>query len=337
MSRNHTTIERERLLAMLTNSPQSPSAESSEPQRTPLPVAENASSEGCPTPLDWRQVVAAYRREGESVTVQTNNGPVDTYRFGDGPPLYLLNGFVGSHELFALLAWLLKDEHATIAIDWHAETPDKRLSPLEHLHNLSTQVIAVADELGHAEWAMHATSFGCLVAMQAMLDVPDRISRCSLQGAFARRHFSLTERALMLLGRHAQQSLADVSPALRVQQENHRQWFPPFDGTRWSFYEEQMGRTPLRELASRATLSGRVDLTGRLSEIQTPLLVIACEGDGRRSVDAQLDIAERTPHSRVESLDNCGSLPHVTHPHRLAKLLRQFRDESDCQHQLPSD
>lgn len=322
---------------MLTDSQLSSSPSVFSEHGSPTPgSAGSGQSEGCPTPLDWRQVVTAYRQKSKPVTVETDSGSIDAVCFGTGPPLYLLNGFVGNHDLFALLAWLLHEEHTAVVVDWHVDTLDQRSSAEQHLVTLAAQLINVADELGHLEWAMHATSFGCLVAMQAMLDFPTRISRCSLQGAFAGRQFSLTERALMFLGRHSDKTLADLAPAIRMQQENHRKWYPPFDASRWSFYEELMGRTPVRELSSRATLAGRVDLEERLPQMNTPLLVIACEGDGPRGVEAQLDISDATPHSSVESLDNCGSTPHVTHPHRLAKLLRQFRDNGLSSNSTPT-
>ncbi len=316
---------------MLTNTAHSTSPLAANPLEAHTTGPQTAvTSEGCPTPLDWQQVVASYRVEGEHQRVETRTGPIDLVRFGSGPPLLLLNGFLGNHELFALLAWLLRDEHETIVIDWPVAGRRERGQPHRRLVQLANQLIDVADELGHQQWAVHASSFGCLVALQAMLDHPDRIVRASLQGAFAQRRFSAVERGLMWAARYSGRRLGDYRTARLIQQQNQRSWFPPFDVTRWDFYSQHIGRTPLRDLAERASLAGGVDLTERMAEINKPLLFISCEGDGRLSTTAQRTLAQRIPHSRVESLDNCGSIPHITHPHRLAKLLRQFRDGGSC-------
>ncbi len=319
-------------LDMLTNQPISSPPHLLEGDRDVSVVDEaDVTSEGCPTPLDWQQVVSSFREESGVRRVKTSRGPIETVRFGEGPPLFMLNGFLGNHNLYSLMAWVFREEHTTIMIDWPTgDDRSRRATAQQRLSQVAGQLVEVADEYGYGQWAVHATSFGCLVALQAMLDFPERITRASLQGASSSRRFSLVERALLFTARRSGQKLSQIRPARFIQEQNNRRWFPPFDGTRWEFYSEQVGKTPLRELADRAALAGGVDLSKRLSEIKTPLLLIPCEGDGRLSIEAQLDIADQTPTSHVESLDNCGSIPHVTHPHRLAKLLRQFRDNGLC-------
>lgn len=286
-----------------------------------------SESQGCPTPLDWQQVVAAFREEREICRVQTSAGPIDAVTFGSGPPLFLLNGFLGSHELFALLAWVLRDEHSMVLLDW--PTGDDRSQPISaqaRLSQLALQLVEVADELGHPQWTIHATSFGCLVALQTMLDVPDRVKWASLQGAFVSQRFSLAEKALLFAAKWSKKKVKEVQLARLIQQQNNRLWFPPFDVSRWDFYAQQAGETPVRDYAKLASIAGSVDLSQRLPQIKTSLLLVSCEGDGQRSNTAQREISERLSNSRIESLDHCGAIPHITHPHRLAKLLRQFRD-----------
>ncbi|MGD9855005.1 MAG: alpha/beta fold hydrolase [Planctomycetaceae bacterium] len=284
---------------------------------------------GCPPPLAWRDVVQAFceqrqihewSRDGQAVTVST---------LGQGPPLYLLNGVFGDATMSALLVWLLQEEHTCVVCDW----PGIRVgragdSAPQRLANLARSVLGAADRLGHGRFALHGTSFGCLVGLQMMLDAPERIERASLQGGSAARRLTRTERGLLGLARRSSRSLGQVPFVSAILRQNHRSWFPPFDETRWNFFEQLAADTPLRQAADAALIAGRVDLSPRLAEIQTPVLVILCEGDGAVSAQAQQELARRLPCSSVETLDNCGALPQLTHPHRLAKLLRAFRDDA---------
>ncbi len=249
------------------------------------------------------------------------------WTLGQGPPVYLMGGFVGDASLFALFVWLLQEEHTCVLCDWTCVNDDRSGDAPQQLQTLSQSVLRMADSLGHDEIALHATSFGCLVGLQMMLDAPDRIAWASLQGGFAARRFSWTEKGLVALARRSGQPMGEFRPVTVVQEQNHRRWFPPFDITRWNFYERQMGSTPVRDVARLASIAGRADLRPRLAEITTPVMIVETEGDGSVATQAQQELAGRLARCTVENIDNCGTLPHLTHPHRLAKLLRRFRND----------
>lgn len=63
----------------------------------------------------------------------------------------------------------------------------------------------------------------------------------------------------------------------------------------------------------------------RLREVHQPVLIVRTEGEGRLLTDGAEALAAGLPHARVEWLHSAGQFPHVTHPHRLVKLLRDFR------------
>ncbi|MBX3437408.1 MAG: alpha/beta hydrolase, partial [Planctomycetaceae bacterium] len=285
------------------------------------------ASTGCPPPLMWREVVESFRHQCEVKHWQFQGRAHRASVLGDGPPLYLLNGFWGDAALFALLVWLLKDDYTCVIYDW----PGWEAAPAQdadaQLTALAEGVFHIADQLGHSRFALHGTSFGGLVALRMLLDDPHRIERTSLQAGFAARPLSAMERALLQLARLQAKSLGETKTAVAIQRWNHRPWFPPFDATRWEFCEEQMKLTSLYDVTRRVTIAGRVDLRPCLAQIVPPVLVISCEGEGRVVQQAQRELVERIPRGSIVGLDNCGALPHVTHPHRLAKLLRGFRDE----------
>jgi len=298
----------------------------------PSPSADSVSGEtgGCPTPLDWRQVVSAFREERQLHEWSFDGRRTAVWTLGEGPPLYLLSGFLGDASLFALLVWLLREEHTCVLCDWSSISIDAAEDAGRQLATVAERVLRVADSLGHETFALHGTTYGCLAGLQLMLDAPHRVVRASLQGGFAARRMSVTEKALLAFARRSGRTMGRFKTVAAIQQQNHRRWFPPFDSTRWEFYRDQMSDTPVRDVAGRATIAGQVDLRPQLAEIDTPVLVIRSEGDGRVATEAQHDMARRLPNGIVECLDHCGSLPHLTHPHRLAKLLRMFRDDPSC-------
>jgi pimeloyl-ACP methyl ester carboxylesterase len=243
---------------------------------------------------------------------------------GGGDPVYFLPGFLGDHELFALTAWLLHEQHCCVMID-PPQLPTTQATVLEQC---GQTLLRMADQLDHDRIRLHATSFGSLIGLQAMLEDPQRIAAASLHCGFANCELTIFERTLASLGLRSRRSLGELRAAIRLQTANHQHWFPPFDSTRWEFYSRNALATPVRDIARRALLAHAVDLNAKLDRLQTPILLIACEGDGRMSSVARSQLNERLPACRRESLDNCGRLPHVTHPHRLVKSLRAFWEET---------
>ena len=196
------------------------------------------------------------------------------------------------------------------------------------IEQFAAAVLKMADQLGHKQFRLHATSFGSLIALRAMLDYPDRIVAASLHCGFADCRLTLFERMLVSLGLRSRRTLGALRSAVRLQMANHRQWFPPFDGSRWDFYFDNIAATPVADVAQRALWAHALTLDSELDRLLTPVLLLNCEGDGRVSSAAQANLAERLPRCRTESLDNCGRLPHVTHPHRLVKSLKAFWEQT---------
>lgn len=298
----------------------------------------SAEGEPCPSPLSWQQVLQAFRTESEPWTLDRGRYTLHGRTWGQGPPLYLLNGLGGSCELYALLVWLLRDDFRCVLYDYpgtRAETlPPGRLSSRE----LAADLLAAADHLGDSRLSVYATSFGTLIALSAMLQSPERIERAVFQGGFAHRKLTLFERLLVRMARRMARPL-DRMPLRRwVQRQTHRPWFPPFDASRWEFFVQNTGRVPVAALAQRADVVEREDLRPRLSDIQQPVLLIRSEGEGLVSATSHEELEEGLPETRTEWLALCGHLPYLTHPHRLAKRIRPFlTDEARGSHPAGSE
>ncbi|MES2792540.1 MAG: alpha/beta hydrolase [Planctomycetota bacterium] len=293
-------------------------------QNSPDGVKRPGPLDGCPTPLDWKQVLTAFREQSTPFEVARPGYTLRGRTLGNGPPLYLLCGMGGTADSFCLVAYLLRDLFRCVVFDYPGTFDAVRPSRKVTLNSLRDDLLAVADQQGDEQFSLFATSFGSLVALESMLAAPDRITRAVLQGAFARRQLSFAERAIIRLGGFLPGKLKSLPGAKTVQEQNHRRWFPPLDTTRWQFFADDAGQVPIRSMARRGAIIRQTDLRPKLAQIQQPLLLIQSEGDGLVTRECHEALAKGLPHATVAWMHSAGHLPQLTSPHRLAKFLRDF-------------
>jgi pimeloyl-ACP methyl ester carboxylesterase len=283
-----------------------------------------AETNSCPPPLGWRQVLRTVQGESSVWTLNRNGDTIRGRTFGQGPPLYFLNGIGGNSDLFALLVWLLREEFRCVLFDYENSSRFPGSGPRRSVDEMAEDLFAVARMQGDKQFSVYATSFGALVALNAMLHQPDRIDRSVLQGGFAHRNLSLFEKMLARICCFVPGSYRRVPLRKKIQCWNHRRWFPPFDITRWQFLVDNTGSLPIATLARRASVLIKSDLRSRLAEIQQPVLLIRSEGEGKVSEGCHRDLELGLMNTQSEFLNNCGHLPYLTHPHRLMKRVLPF-------------
>lgn len=284
------------------------------------------TAEACPPPLEWQQVLREFHAQAEVWYLDRPGYRLTGRLLGTGRPLYLLGGFGGAHELFALLVWVLRDRFRCVLWDWPGVGPATRVPRHLTLADLAADVAAVAATIGDGPVDLYAPTFGSLVALQTAIDHPGNVRRMILQGGFAHRRLSSPERLLARLCRFFPLALRHLPGSRGIRLHNHRRWFPPFDETRWQFFEDYSGRVPLKTLAGQAALVRNADLRPRLAQIRQPVLLIETEGDGIAAQPGLAELSAGLPHSQKELLLLSGQHPYLTHPHRVAKLVRDFLD-----------
>lgn len=295
-----------------------------EPPAAP-PVTDDATAittaEGCPAPLGWAQVLEAFYHQSAAWTVEVDGRSFSGRTLGTGRPLYFLNGLAGTSDLFCLMVWLLRDEFRCVVFDYPTH-PGRRASLTKE--SLASGLIAAADQQGDRTFSIFATGFGSIVGLTALAAQPDRIDRAIFQAGFAHRHLSATERLLARIGRHAPGTLASVPFLSAFHQANHQRYFPPFDGSRWGFFDDNTGRTAIRDASERAMILASFDHRSRLADIRQPVLLIRSEHEGLIAAACNETLHSGLPNSTAEVLHSTGPLAHLTHPHRLVKLLKTF-------------
>ena len=291
------------------------------------------SSEACPTPLGWAEVLESFRAESTPWTVDVGGSLLQGRTLGHGQPLYFLNGISGNCELFCLLAWLLRDQYRCVLFDYrdcdsHAASGASAKSKRLTVERLADDLLAVADAQHDSTFCVFAAPFGSLIALAALADHTERIERAILLGGFARRRLSRVERTLCRLGQLLPGDLSRVPLRSTLQVASHQRAFPPFDYSRWGFFTANTNQTSIRDLADRARLMDRTDLRGRLSHVERPVLLLRTEHEGAVSAAGEDELARELPRATSESLPLAGQLAYLTHPHRVAKAVRSFLGET---------
>lgn len=285
-----------------------------------FPLASE-SSEPCPTPLAWQEVLHSFDQLALMRTYEAAQGELDVTEFGEGPPLLMLPGIVGTPRLFALTAWLLREEFRCILFDhprWK-RTP----RPRDLIRQTSEMIAAVARHCAPTGGNLFATSYGGQIALDVMQRFPEIVHQSVLQSSWARRRLTPAERGLLQVGRGLPFRLQRVPLWLSTQVQNHRPWFPPFDETRFGFLLNQTYSTRVCDVSRRLLAAHQTDLRPRLRSIDQPILLVQCEGAGRQIEAAQQELEQQLPHVRSVEMHTTGLFPYLTHPHRLVKILRE--------------
>ena len=289
--------------------------------------AEVEASEPCPTPLVWQDVVQSFldeRREGD---VDFLGGSLTVTQFGTGQPLVVLTGTVGSPRLFALTAWLLREEFQL----WIFDRPrfQQRKTASEYIQASTDAYSSVVSELFDQPVDCYAPTLGAQVAIQMMLDSSEggespRLRKVALQSGWAHRDLTMMEKTLLGIGSSIPFRLRKVPFWLSTQIANHRPWFPPYDETRFGFLLAETYKTSVRDLSLRMRAAAKTDLSNSLTAIRNDVLLVRTEGDGQAIVTEQDTLEQNIPGCHSEWMHTCGHFPFLTHPHRLVKILRQF-------------
>lgn len=286
----------------------------------PASTTVSPDSEPCPTPLAWQEVVQAFDQQAVIRTFDADACELDVTEFGSGPPLLCLPGLTGTPRLFALTAWLLREEFRCILVDhprWKQRPRDDRLIP-----ETTDVIAAVARHLAPDGLDLLATTYGGQVALDLMHREPATVRRAVLQSCWACRTLTRTERMLLRVGKHLSRPIQKVPLWLSTQVQNHRRWFPPFDETRFGFLLNQAYQTPAREVSRRLLASAATDLRPVLPALEHPIRIVRCEGEGKLIGLAQDELQQGLPHATVDEMHTTGLFPYLTHPHRLVKILR---------------
>lgn len=284
------------------------------------PTAAPAEGGACPPPLQWQEVLREVTERATHWTVEVPGTQLTGLTLGEGPPLIFLNSLAEPRELSFLLAWLLRDQFRCVLFDWRGVKSPQR-GPVT-LDRLVADLFEIADHWPGEPNRLLATGLGGLVGLRALHDRPRQFSHLTLVAGYAHRQLTATERRLAAVGRWLPGTVQRLPGWRAVQRHSHRRFFPPFDETRFEFFLDRLGRMPIAPLCELARVIAQTDLTPLLPQIENPVLLIETEGTPLTLREAGQTLARQLPHATMEELHNTGLIPGLTHPHRIAKLIR---------------
>lgn len=274
--------------------------------------------EGCPPPLRCRDVWQNVRQPDQLWDRTTTRGArLSGWTLGRGPTIVFLAPFGGCADLFALTAWLLRDEVRSIALDW------REAGTTRNLTDFGADVWdAIGSDAGTSV-ALYGINWSGAIALEAARQRSDRVSTVFVQDGFVQRRLSLAERALARLAVWSRRNLAECPNRERVQQLNHRRWFPPLDPDRWACFLEATGSLPVSVLARQGLACHKTDVRSIVTDWSLPTWLISTEGAGPRAHQHHAALQAALPSAQSEWMHTTGTHAVFTHPHRIAKFLRQ--------------
>ena len=115
----------------------------------------DGAGEPCPTPLVWQEIREKFLHESRSWEFVRGAHRLTGHTWGEGPPLYFLNNFAATAELFCLTAWLLKDQFRCVVFDSAANDRLKidRVRPL--ISDFAEDLFAIADQHGDQQLSLY--------------------------------------------------------------------------------------------------------------------------------------------------------------------------------------
>jgi len=288
----------------------------------PSPAQPDSPPPACPPPLFWHDIV---RRVAETATPWTLERPgtvLSGQTLGEGPPLLLLSGLAEPRECQFLVAWLLREQFRCVMLDWRGVRSRDALPELT-LDTLADDLLDVVDHWrGEANWVW-GNGLGGLVALRAARREPERFRKLLVAGTCAHRRLSGWERWLCRVGQQWPGTARWLPLRRTVYRVNHRRWFPPLDPDRYKFLLDLSGRCRTAGLARLGSLLAREDLRDELDRISTPVVLLTTEGQGSELQRGVAELADRLPSVTRTHLHSTGLLPELTHPHRLAGVIRE--------------
>ncbi len=277
----------------------------------------------CPTPLEWHDILSRFIQEADHWYLETSAGQILGRTWGQGPTLYFQNGLSGTHELYSLIVWLLRENYRCVLFDY----PDSPTVSHESLADLLPEVIRLHQDDGPIK--LITRDFGLQVAQYCSMRHPGLLGSLICQTPHLEFPLTRSEQSLSKLGKNIPGKLKRVPGRRLIQERIHRSWFPPYDPSRFDFYLDNTGEQSTRAFAQRFLLNGSPPPDWPTKSQPERMLIIRAEGESPAQTKAADKLSHTVSQAQTEWLHTSGQLAFLTHPHRLGKLINEFLTPDD--------
>lgn len=253
---------------------------------------------------------------------------------GGGPSVVFLHGIADSAHTWQWVIPALAQNYRVFAPSFPGFGQSGKPALWYSSEFFTRFVLAFLDALGLQRVCIVGNSLGGLVAMRLALSAPARVSALGLVGsAGLGRAVSMTMRLLSLPGMRKLATLwYRTSLGAQIwESQLSAMLFVQSSPSGWRDRLRQMARMPGYLEAVTATTASAVNLRGQreilldqLSKLTVPTLVLWGERDRIVPVRHAQAAVARLVQGRLEVLPDCGHLPQVEQPNRVADILGDF-------------
>ena len=257
---------------------------------------------------------------------------------GDGYPIVLMHGGPGlDHTTLLGLAPLARD-YQLVYYDHRCNGRSSGDVATMTWHNLTADADALRDTLGFDKWIVLGQSFGGQVALMYALRYPDRVSQLILMDTAADNRWA-AENAPNVLAKRGYRA-STVAAARRfyagdIAPEKVGITAMRFLGAYFHHIRVRdlpamitgglrMKRRPQAHVVGFSKLLKDWSVMDRLSDIDTPTLVVAGRDDFLFPPESQAMLADRLPNARLEIIERAGHNPQDENPRAVIEVIREF-------------
>jgi len=258
-------------------------------------------------------------------SIVTDQGIVHYETYGQGAPVLLLHGWLGSWAPWQRTMESLGRHYRTYALDfWGFGESGKKRSAYT-VADFVDLVDRFMDRLGIPAAPLVGHSMGGTVSLSVAIRYPQRAQKVVIVGS------PLVGSSLNLFLRLAGYkpiafAVYNLPAVLRL----GLRAFSPLIARRadeWYLMQERdLSRTSLESFLLSIASLRRTDLRPRLGEVQVPVMGVFGQGDNIVDPRQRQVLAAGVPHARVELMSGSRHFPMLDEPDQFNALLKSFLD-----------
>ena len=250
---------------------------------------------------------------------------------GNGPPLILLHGFMGSSDIWGPMVERLGDNHRVMAVDIVGHGKSDAPHSLKHyrMEQVAVDIVGAIGKLGGQGAAWLGYSMGGRTALAIAALHPEAVERLCLVGASP---------GLRTQRERASRRKSDTVLADRIIEDGLETFVGYWESLSLFASQQRLpveirdrirqGRLANRSIGLANSLRGmgagkHPSFWGRLPAMDIPVLLVAGEED-RKYSDLAREMASSLPNGRVSLVPEAGHAAHVENLDFCAAEIRQF-------------
>jgi pimeloyl-ACP methyl ester carboxylesterase len=246
------------------------------------------------------------------------------WEIGEGPALILIHGMNDQARSFAPMMVRLAKNFRCVAYELPTGSGDgARIQRYQHSDYVE-DLFELCNKLQLANPLIFGCSFGSTITLAAAARDSSRFKSIMIQGGFARRPLITAEKRLASLAQFLPGRMRHVPGRVRMMKEVDGKSFIDYPPEIWDFYLENAGVTPIRAVAKRGLLLGKLDLRPELEKIKIPLLMIGGDRDEMVPKMYEEEVLQGVPGSKRIEFAPCGHFPQYVRPEETTNAVLEF-------------